>query len=257
MFTDDILNSLPACFKSNIVCLIDCICWGSSPNASYSAKSGYRWFRERQEVASNLNLEWSLIWQIHVPEKSKFLVWLIQYDRLLANEFHFLRHITGSCPSCNMHVEFVDHLLKNYEFAKTLWKHAFKSLFPPNFWAFLSIWRIHNLLIFENDQLSDYDQFHLVDHVISEWHSDVLVGINPIVNNFHHHVVIVAGIIEMKKWNWVLKFEHIMREGNQVANILAKLGCHSKSSLCVLLSPPIETILTLDVDASSTCFERG
>lgn len=67
--------------------------------------------------------------------------------------------------------------------------------------------------------------------------------------------LILSEIFFSKSWN--IDLRHIMQEGNQCTNFLAKLGVRGCEEPVVLSSPPIELRSLLSVDAMGTIFVRN
>ena len=70
---------------------------------------------------------------------------------------------------------------------------------------------------------------------------------------FGNEIAIIRGMIRR---NWEFQLHHTLREGNQCADWLAKLGARGADSLAVLSSPPTELNNFLLVDAMGVSFER-
>ena len=89
--------------------------------------------------------------------------------------------------------------------------------------------------------------------------SDSLEAIRLInsANSHHHHFQAV--ITEIKLWlakEWRVLVSHVLREGNQSADHLAKLGASSEEKLVVLEEPPHTLIPSLRHDHMGVTFER-
>ena len=56
--------------------------------------------------------------------------------------------------------------------------------------------------------------------------------------------------------DWVVRLEHILREGNAVADLLAKDGARGNSRLTLLESPPSAALPLLADDYRGTLFLR-
>ncbi|KAJ1404750.1 Ribonuclease H-like superfamily [Sesbania bispinosa] len=71
--------------------------------------------------------------------------------------------------------------------------------------------------------------------------SDSLLAVSLIdkgTNPSHRYATTVADIRRWKSESWQLSFHHVIREGNQCADFLAKLGVRSGRAMRVLDEPP-------------------
>jgi ribonuclease HI len=74
---------------------------------------------------------------------------------------------------------------------------------------------------------------------------------------FHASRAVVTLIKEVLDRDWVVILEHTLREGNAVADLLAKMGAHAASRLQVLDSPPPAALPLLADDHRGTLFLRS
>ncbi|KAJ1379494.1 Ribonuclease H domain [Sesbania bispinosa] len=74
------------------------------------------------------------------------------------------------------------------------------------------------------------------------------------VPQFHRYAVLVKEIQNILAREWNVNIGHILREGNQCANYLAKMGVESSSSLCRIPEPPNGIIPLLQANAVGTVF---
>lgn len=74
--------------------------------------------------------------------------------------------------------------------------------------------------------------------------------------SFHAHAAVFELIRELMDKDWQVRFEHILREGNAVADVLAKDGASGNSRFRFLASPPPAAIPLLAEDYRGTLFLR-
>lgn len=74
---------------------------------------------------------------------------------------------------------------------------------------------------------------------------------------YHRYASIVQDIRDLLNLPWQADLVHVLREGNQSADHLAKLGAASNVQLQIFESPPLEMSLVLDGDAAGVFFPRG
>jgi hypothetical protein len=89
-------------------------------------------------------------------------------------------------------------------------------------------------------------------------YSDSLLSINLITVNtpsYHIYAVLLQDIKDLLgSRNFTLR--HTLREGNQCADFMAKLGASSDDVLNMHPSPPVDLLPLLKLDASGTLFLR-
>jgi ribonuclease HI len=88
--------------------------------------------------------------------------------------------------------------------------------------------------------------------------SDSQLSVNLItgsVSKFHTYAVLIQDIKDLLA-SRNFRIFHTLREGNQCADFLAKLGASSNASYSVHQSPPLDLISLLRSDAMGTVFLR-
>lgn len=73
---------------------------------------------------------------------------------------------------------------------------------------------------------------------------------------FHVYVVVLSIIKEFLARDWLVRFEHILREGNAVADLLAKDDACADLRFQCLEAPPLAALLLLADDYRGTSFLR-
>jgi hypothetical protein len=90
-------------------------------------------------------------------------------------------------------------------------------------------------------------------------YSDSLLPINPIQGDtqyYHVYAVLVQDIKDLlTTGNFSL--QHTLREGNQCADLLAKLGAASDVDIIIHHTPPADLLGLLRSDASGVFFPRA
>lgn len=69
------------------------------------------------------------------------------------------------------------------------------------------------------------------------------------VNTTHRYATWICGVREMLRRDWQVELRHTLREGNHVADVLAKLGAQQRERIYRLRSPPAELAVWHSADA--------
>jgi len=74
----------------------------------------------------NSTLSWSWIWELKLPEKIKFLVWLASHNSVPTLSLLNHRNIapTATCSRCNLHVESFLHCVRDCHYSTNIWQHS-------------------------------------------------------------------------------------------------------------------------------------
>jgi hypothetical protein len=100
--------------------------WNHNKNGVYTTKSGYTWLLSSSETATanTPHHSWSWVWKLQVPEKYKFIIWLVIHDAAPTLSLLHHRHITMSaiCGRCGEHEESFLHCIRDCTFSKTVWQ---------------------------------------------------------------------------------------------------------------------------------------
>jgi ribonuclease HI len=89
--------------------------------------------------------------------------------------------------------------------------------------------------------------------------SDSLQTVNLIrdgVSAHHRFANEVFSIRQLLDRDWEVVIKHTLREGNACADVLAKMGALSDSSLVIISSPPVDLAAPLLADAQGVVFIR-
>lgn len=103
-----------------ITTLPDRYVWKSSTSSNFYIASYYDNIRRR-----NPKVPWyRLVWAGRIPEKCKFITWLLLHQRLKTRMFLTARglNIDIVCPLCNSASESCQHIFFGCKFAKEVWK---------------------------------------------------------------------------------------------------------------------------------------
>ncbi|XP_024633938.1 uncharacterized protein [Medicago truncatula] len=76
----------------------------------------------------------------------------------------------------------------------------------------------------------------------------------PILN-FHVYAILIQDVKDLMEQNNVIVY-HTLKEGNQCADFMAKLGAYSDTELFYHSSPPDDLLNLLRMDAAETFFSR-
>lgn len=74
---------------------------------------------------------------------------------------------------------------------------------------------------------------------------------------FHRYASIIQDIKDQMILPWRIDLRHTLREGNQSADHLAKLGANNVEQLQIFEKPPLDLCSHLDGDAAGISFPRG
>lgn len=86
---------------------------------------------------------------------------------------------------------------------------------------------------------------------------DVLTLINALLSHFHKYVVLVQDICDSLQREWIVVLRHTLRQGNQCADYMAKLGASEYDRLRIHAYPPQDLSCLLLADSTGVAFPRG
>lgn len=99
----------------------DKVAWVNSMNGTYSAKSGYQFWKDQMNIGSNVlhSKGWSRIWSLGVPHKLKIILWRICRGNLQVRNMLRSRGVQSPIifPMCSSDVEHMLHLFFDCHFA--------------------------------------------------------------------------------------------------------------------------------------------
>jgi len=96
--------------------------WTGSSYGNFSLKSVIAIIRK--EAENERDSFWDLVWQINLPHKINFFLWLVAQECLMANANRFARGLAQSlaCTICDATEETTLHLLRDYLLARSVWR---------------------------------------------------------------------------------------------------------------------------------------
>jgi len=119
----DTINSFHTNFNSTVE---DAFIWSHNKNGVYSIKSGYSWLLSLVEPVNVItpHYSWSWIWNLQVPEKFKFFIWLACHDAVPTLSLLQHRHITTSetCGRCGEEEETFLHCVRGWRLSCVIWQ---------------------------------------------------------------------------------------------------------------------------------------
>lgn len=74
---------------------------------------------------------------------------------------------------------------------------------------------------------------------------------------YHSYATIIQDIKDLLILPWKVDLQHVLREGNQCADLLAKMGASDDVKLRLFDVPPPNLCVTLAGDAAGVAFPRG
>ncbi|XP_024628936.1 uncharacterized protein [Medicago truncatula] len=218
------INNFHIHFNDNIE---DALIWSQNKNGTYSTKSGFHWLLTFRVPATDIipHPSWSWIWNLQVPEKYKFLIWLACQNVVPTLSLLHRRNIAPSptCARCGEEDETFLHCVRDCHFSRSIWqkigftgndfftatsahdwfKIGMSSSLPDIFFGGLWwAWRHRNLMCLNNETMS---LFRLCNNIVSAAtyiksafdseenvnHSDRFVKWNN--RNHHDHILNVDG----------------------------------------------------------------
>ncbi|KAK8681290.1 hypothetical protein V6N13_053694 [Hibiscus sabdariffa] len=100
---------------------LDAVGWGLNANHRFTVKSVYE--LRSGTLNGDAGRIWMVIRKFRGLSKIKVLMWLVCCDKLITNFERTRRHFTSDslCPMCNEDDEDVDHVLRHFRSAKSVW----------------------------------------------------------------------------------------------------------------------------------------
>lgn len=99
--------------------------WTKNVNGQFSTKSAHllQACSRAPAVSSNLQREWSKLWNSKIHERHKILWWQILSNALpiKARLASFIPSLSDLCPLCNSQSENLEHIFLRCDFAKRIW----------------------------------------------------------------------------------------------------------------------------------------
>lgn len=111
------------------------------------------------------DVPFATIWKIKAPPRVNLFIWKVAHDRLMTNVERTRRGMTGSdlCPRCSQAPETIMHVLRDCEFALTIWE----KLVHPEVW--------HKFASLGHSKWLEYNLKSL-DIGIGSWHWATVFG---------------------------------------------------------------------------------
>nr|KYP32892.1 Putative ribonuclease H protein At1g65750 family [Cajanus cajan] len=112
----DQLSSFPG--PSNISAQ-DCFVWSASTSGVYSTRSAYALLKG----TTNDTIQWRKVWKSKLPEKIKFLLWLLLHQALPTNVFRNHCNLQDSpyFSRCSGNIETILHCIRVCPYSRELW----------------------------------------------------------------------------------------------------------------------------------------
>ena len=103
---------------------IDEVYWNGSPSGGFTLGSAMKLVQANAETELAIDKNWKEIWQLAVPQRIRFFMWLSYQDRIMTNGNRFIRHLTDDprCYVCGEVEENTLHILRECPVAKILWR---------------------------------------------------------------------------------------------------------------------------------------
>ena len=152
---DKFANFLPADVLQKIAAFeliedeeaVDEIFWNGSPSGGFTIGSAMKLVHLNPDEEVAVDGTWKIIWQLPVPQRIKFFMWLSYQDRIMSNGNRFLRRLTDDprCFACGEVEESTLHILRDCPVARLVWRQL-GVLTETNQWrGQLKEWLIANL----------------------------------------------------------------------------------------------------------------
>jgi hypothetical protein len=186
---------------------VDSWCWKPGNDAVFTVKSAYE-FVSNLSVFNMVNVQWHAkvfhsLWKSPTPSKVCSFVWQMLHDRIPTKHNLVIRHVITAgtdslCPMCGLETETAEHLFIYCRFATKVWSEIFLWLdipfsLPHSLFSILNgfscagdpraskgrmmigcavvwmIWKLRNLILFENSGGSTADVVEGVKVVSWKW----------------------------------------------------------------------------------------
>ncbi|XP_024636248.1 uncharacterized protein [Medicago truncatula] len=237
-------------FKSN-ASLEDAFIWTNNKNGNYATKSGYLWLLFRMQPHSGFN----------DPDFFSNLIdhdWL--KDGLMGPQCFLFASMVENFKICfkpisndTLDIRFIKW--NNNNFSSVILNVDGSCLGSPIRAGFGGVLR--NYASFYLSGFSGPLARMNIDAIVC--YSDSLHGINLIKGppmKYHVHVVLIQDIKDLLEQNNIIVC-HTLREGNQCADFMVKLGSLSNVDLLIHPYPPDDIMSLLKNDAAGTFFPRN
>ena len=128
-----VIKAIPLSFMDSP----DWLFWPWSRNGVYSVKSGYKLARDWESqnppgapAQTVCNSTWKKIWNLHVPNRIRALLWRASIDSLPTKVNLTRRKMlqVDTCPNCNLEPKTVVHALWSCKKLETVWLPKFAKL---------------------------------------------------------------------------------------------------------------------------------
>ncbi|OMO83333.1 reverse transcriptase [Corchorus olitorius] len=209
----------------------DCLCWSPSSDGKFKLADAYQIAKKGDH---NVHNNWSWIWKVPCYPKIQHFIWILRHQRLVTR--CYLKHIgvspDDSCPLCNQLPETLDHLFRSCNAASSIWN----QLNPPAACFSSGDFSSWNSKIFDSNKV---------------WTDPITFIINAAAEFFallpHQWLMNQLGI---------LRLNHTLREGNQVADQLAKAATSLEQNFYIYNAVPNFISNLLLADLMGTYFPR-
>lgn len=103
--------------------LHDKLVWGPNPNGKFSIKSAYN-LQLQDEPSHPRTPLLKKMWNLNLPPKVKLFAWLRIRKRLQVRShlYKYIPNINPECPLCKNHLETINHLFFECQFAVNIWR---------------------------------------------------------------------------------------------------------------------------------------
>jgi hypothetical protein len=228
----NIIMAVPRPFFSP---LDDGLCWQPSSNGLFNSSSAYK-------IALNLDQPppptscWRWIWKLNTLPCIAFFVWQLCHERLPTKTLLSQRKIISNnlCPLCHSNPESCLHLFRDFPSILPLWHSLRDGLILAHQ---LNIKKI----IIELDAKAVLDLVHLANFTSISHHpyGALITDCRSLIQDFEE-----------------ANLQHTFREGNAIADLLAKAG---KSLLCPFVlfdDPPLFAVSQVLADCRGVKYPR-
>ncbi|KAK2663757.1 hypothetical protein Ddye_002331 [Dipteronia dyeriana] len=233
--------------------------WGWSKCGNFSVKMVYL----GQTKAFNYPLwKWKFIWGLKIPHRIKHFLWTIFYGKIISNHYRVARGLDDDpfCPRdiLTFSVAWMPHsedwiklnIDESWDCGSSfitikgfMMKKGIGNVLEAKLWAMF-------------DGLNMAWSFG-IRKIIVESDSLDCVYLLPRDNNTNHHLFsLIQNYKHLLNSDWICTMKHVYREGNRLADGLARMG-HSMHTYVLFLGvPPSELIGILDDDCRGLGLDR-
>ncbi|GKV52575.1 hypothetical protein SLEP1_g59152 [Rubroshorea leprosula] len=101
----------------------DTLYWAGTTDGNFTTKSAFSLIQRSHHQIVFPSFNWRWIWRLPCSERIRMFMWLVFKGRLFTNVHRYNCYLTSSpaCPRCNLELETPFHILRDCQFARSVW----------------------------------------------------------------------------------------------------------------------------------------